>query len=119
EECRANVEALGGPKPTRQIQNSSFQKFLLTRASPARARRRRTPAASRCWCGGGAACARRARTRSTRRTAARGGDGVGARCGVGPARHRMKFYCDSCNAKYLIGDEKVSGKVLRIRCKKC
>lgn len=31
----------------------------------------------------------------------------------------MKFYCDSCNAKYLIGDEKVEGKVLRIRCKKC
>lgn len=31
----------------------------------------------------------------------------------------MKFYCDSCGAKYLIGDEKVRGKVLRIRCKKC
>ena len=31
----------------------------------------------------------------------------------------MKFYCDSCSAKYLIGDEKVDGKVLRIRCKRC
>ncbi len=31
----------------------------------------------------------------------------------------MKFYCDSCGAKYLIGDEKVRAKVLRIRCKKC
>lgn len=31
----------------------------------------------------------------------------------------MKFYCDSCGAKYLIGDDKVQGKILRIRCKKC
>ena len=31
----------------------------------------------------------------------------------------MKFYCDSCNAKYLISDEKVAGKILKIKCKKC
>lgn len=31
----------------------------------------------------------------------------------------MKFYCDNCGAKYQISDEKVRGKVLRIRCKKC
>ncbi|MEL6181112.1 MAG: GYF domain-containing protein, partial [Myxococcota bacterium] len=31
----------------------------------------------------------------------------------------MKFYCDNCNAKYLIGDDKVRGKILRIRCKRC
>lgn len=31
----------------------------------------------------------------------------------------MKFYCDSCNAKYLINDEKVAGKILKIKCKKC
>jgi predicted Zn finger-like uncharacterized protein len=31
----------------------------------------------------------------------------------------MKFYCDSCNTKYGIADEKVRGKVLKVRCKKC
>ncbi len=31
----------------------------------------------------------------------------------------MKFYCDNCSTKYLIGDEKVRGKILRIRCKVC
>ena len=31
----------------------------------------------------------------------------------------MKFYCDSCQAKYSIADEKVRGKVLKVRCKKC
>lgn len=31
----------------------------------------------------------------------------------------MKFYCDSCNTKYSIADEKVRGKVLKVRCKKC
>ena len=31
----------------------------------------------------------------------------------------MKFYCDSCQAKYSIPDEKVRGKVLKVRCKKC
>ncbi len=32
---------------------------------------------------------------------------------------RMKFYCDSCQTKYSIADEKVRGKVLKVRCKKC
>lgn len=31
----------------------------------------------------------------------------------------MKFACDSCQTKYTIPDEKVRGKVLKIRCKKC
>lgn len=31
----------------------------------------------------------------------------------------MKFYCDNCQAKYSIADEKVRGKVLKVRCKKC
>ncbi|MCA9580888.1 MAG: zinc-ribbon domain-containing protein [Myxococcales bacterium] len=31
----------------------------------------------------------------------------------------MKIICDSCSAKYSIADEKVPGKVFKIRCKKC
>jgi predicted Zn finger-like uncharacterized protein len=31
----------------------------------------------------------------------------------------MRFGCTQCNAKYSIADEKVHGKILRIRCKKC
>ena len=31
----------------------------------------------------------------------------------------MKIVCDSCGAKYQIADEKVRGKVFKIRCKKC
>jgi predicted Zn finger-like uncharacterized protein len=31
----------------------------------------------------------------------------------------MKFSCDSCHARYTIADEKVRGKILRVRCKKC
>ncbi|MFU8806260.1 MAG: GYF domain-containing protein, partial [Bradymonadaceae bacterium] len=31
----------------------------------------------------------------------------------------MKFYCDKCQTKYSIADEKVQGKVLKVRCKKC
>ena len=31
----------------------------------------------------------------------------------------MKFYCDSCQTKYSIADEKVRGKVLKVRCKNC
>ncbi len=31
----------------------------------------------------------------------------------------MKFYCDACNTKYAISDEKVHGKVLKVRCKNC
>lgn len=31
----------------------------------------------------------------------------------------MKFYCDSCNTKYAISDDKVRGKVLKVRCKYC
>ncbi len=31
----------------------------------------------------------------------------------------MKIICDSCGAKYSIADEKVAGKVFRIKCKKC
>ncbi|MBN2341774.1 MAG: zinc-ribbon domain-containing protein [Deltaproteobacteria bacterium] len=31
----------------------------------------------------------------------------------------MKIICDNCGAKYSIADEKVRGKVFKIRCKKC
>jgi predicted Zn finger-like uncharacterized protein len=31
----------------------------------------------------------------------------------------MKIVCDSCAAKYSIADEKVAGRVFKIRCKKC
>jgi len=31
----------------------------------------------------------------------------------------MKFFCDRCNAKYSISDEKVRGKVVKVRCKRC
>jgi predicted Zn finger-like uncharacterized protein len=31
----------------------------------------------------------------------------------------MKFVCDKCRTKYTIADEKVHGKVLKIRCKNC
>lgn len=31
----------------------------------------------------------------------------------------MKIVCDSCSAKYSIADEKVAGKVFKIRCKRC
>lgn len=32
---------------------------------------------------------------------------------------RMRFVCDKCKSKYSISDEKVRGKILKIRCKKC
>lgn len=31
----------------------------------------------------------------------------------------MKFVCDSCKAKYQIGDDKVAGKTLRMKCRRC
>ena len=31
----------------------------------------------------------------------------------------MKISCQSCAAKYTIADEKVVGKIVKIRCKKC
>ena len=31
----------------------------------------------------------------------------------------MKIICENCSAKYSIADEKVRGKVFKIRCKKC
>jgi predicted Zn finger-like uncharacterized protein len=31
----------------------------------------------------------------------------------------MKFSCEQCHAKYTIADERVAGKKLKIRCKKC
>src|SRR5262245_5222300 len=31
----------------------------------------------------------------------------------------MKFVCDSCSTKYSIADERVRGRVLKIRCKSC
>ena len=31
----------------------------------------------------------------------------------------MKFTCESCDAKYRIPDEKISGRVLRMKCRRC
>ena len=31
----------------------------------------------------------------------------------------MKFRCDQCNAQYMIADEKVGKKGVKVRCKKC
>ena len=31
----------------------------------------------------------------------------------------MKFLCDSCKTRYSIGDDRVRGKILKIRCKNC
>src|ERR1022692_2953486 len=31
----------------------------------------------------------------------------------------MKISCQSCQAKYTIADDKVLGKIVKIRCKKC
>ena len=31
----------------------------------------------------------------------------------------MRIVCDSCGAKYSIADEKISGKLFKVRCKKC
>ncbi len=31
----------------------------------------------------------------------------------------MKFFCDQCKAKYQIADEKVVGKTVRMKCRKC
>jgi len=31
----------------------------------------------------------------------------------------MKFHCDRCKTRYSIGDERVRGKILKIRCKNC
>jgi predicted Zn finger-like uncharacterized protein len=31
----------------------------------------------------------------------------------------MKFVCDNCKAKYQIGDDKIAGKTVRMKCRKC
>src|SRR3954451_25237676 len=31
----------------------------------------------------------------------------------------MKFLCPSCKAKYQIGDDKVAGRSVRMKCRKC
>src|SRR5437763_11968669 len=31
----------------------------------------------------------------------------------------MKFACDKCNTRYSIADDRVRGRVLKIRCKAC
>ncbi|AUX21040.1 hypothetical protein SOCEGT47_015180 [Sorangium cellulosum] len=31
----------------------------------------------------------------------------------------MKFICDNCKAKYQIGDDKVAGKMVRMKCRRC
>ena len=31
----------------------------------------------------------------------------------------MKFLCGNCKAKYQIADEKISGRTLRMKCRRC
>ena len=31
----------------------------------------------------------------------------------------MQFFCDQCKTKYSISDDKVAGKILKLRCKRC
>ena len=31
----------------------------------------------------------------------------------------MRFVCDSCRAQYMISDEKVGSRGVKVRCKKC
>ena len=31
----------------------------------------------------------------------------------------MRFLCEQCKAKYQIADEKVAGKTVRMKCRKC
>src|SRR6185295_1337713 len=31
----------------------------------------------------------------------------------------MKFLCENCKAKYQIGDDKVAGKTVRMKCRRC
>ncbi|NUO51332.1 MAG: hypothetical protein HOV80_20950, partial [Polyangiaceae bacterium] len=31
----------------------------------------------------------------------------------------MKFVCENCKAKYQIGDDKVAGRTLRMKCRRC
>src|SRR5690606_24419913 len=35
------------------------------------------------------------------------------------SRKSMKFLCGNCKAKYQIADEKVSGRTLRMKCRRC
>ena len=37
----------------------------------------------------------------------------------GEPEHRVKFLCDRCRTRYSIGDDRVRGKILKIRCKSC
>ena len=43
----------------------------------------------------------------------------GARYDSSYAKDPMKITCQSCQAKYTIADDKVLGKIVKIRCKKC
>src|SRR5262249_8450804 len=36
-----------------------------------------------------------------------------------PERGNVKFLCDQCKAKYQISDDKVAGKTVRMKCRKC
>src|SRR6185295_7308909 len=49
----------------------------------------------------------------------RGGRGARALRREAKDHPPMKISCQSCSAKYTIADEKVLGKIVKIRCKKC
>ena len=60
-----------------------------------------------------------ARRRPTRRRGARGLRSTMLYSGKRSRTVAMKITCQSCQAKYTIADEKVLGKIVKIRCKKC
>ncbi|MBX3276280.1 MAG: zinc-ribbon domain-containing protein, partial [Sandaracinaceae bacterium] len=64
----------------------------------------------------GEACERYARAPAGKRELA---NDVGTPLPSNQGQARMKIVCDSCSAKYSIADEKVAGRVFKIRCKKC
>src|SRR5512143_4154059 len=39
--------------------------------------------------------------------------------GLSEGGQRVKFLCDRCKTRYSIGDDRVRGKILKIRCKNC
>src|SRR5512143_2688977 len=39
--------------------------------------------------------------------------------GLSEGGQRVKFLCDRCKTRYSIADERVRGKILKIRCKNC
>src|SRR5262245_42091725 len=43
-----------------------------------------------------------------------------SQAGSAPSRQTpMKFICENCKAKYQIGDDKIAGRSVRMKCRRC